>query len=202
MEMDQLQTVLHVFFHQIIERLQQFAGRKAELAGIASGILPFATSRRSQLDTNAKIGFDPQSLRHLGYQLQLVHFFYYEENALSHLLSQQGKLYVTLVLISITDNQRIRVHIGGNHRMQLRFGACFQSQVELLPMTDNLLDHRAHLIDLNGVDDKILRLVAIFLRRLLETAGNLFNPVVKNIGKTHQHRSRYITQLQLIHQFF
>ena len=51
-------------------------------------------------------------------------------------------------------------------------------------------------------DDKVLRFIAVFLSGLSKTRRSLLNPIVQNIGKTYQHRSRYVSQLQLIHQFF
>ena len=201
-KMYQFQAILHTFACHEVERFEQFAGRQSELACIAARIFPLAASRRSQLDTYADIGLYIQLFRHFGYQLQLIHFLYYEKDAFSHLLRQQSKLYVTLILVSVADNQRVGVHIDGNHRMQFGFGACFQSEIEFLAVADNLLDHRTHLIHLNGIDNKILRLVAVLFRRLSETTGNLLNPVVKNVGKAHQHGRRHVTQLQFVDQVF
>ena len=141
-------------------------------------------------------------LRHFGYQLQLVQFFYYEEDAFSHLLRQQSKFNVAFIFISVTDDQRIGVHIDSNHCMQFGLGTSLQSKIELLAVADDLLNHRAHLIHFNRIDNKILRLVAIFLSRLSETTGNLLNPVVEDVGKANQHGSRHVTQLQFVDQFF
>ena len=86
--------------------------------------------------------------------------------------------------------------------MKFRLRPGFQPEIEFLSMADNLLNHRAHLINLNRIDDKVLRFIAVFLSGLSKTRRSLLNPIVQNIGKTYQHRSRYVSQLQLIHQFF
>ena len=202
MEMYQFQTILHAFVSHEVQCFEQLTGRQSELTCIAAGVFPFAASRRSQLDTNTDIGFYVQLLRHLGYQLQLVQFFYHEEDAFSHLLRQQSKFNVAFILISVADNQRIGVHIDSNHCMQFRFGARFQSKIELLAMADNLLNHRTHLIHFNRIDDKVFRFITILLCRLPETTGNLFDPVVKDVGKADQHGSHHITQLQFVDQLF
>ena len=202
MEMYQFQTILHAFVSHEVECFEQLTGRQSELTCIAARVFPFAASRRSQLDTNTDIGFYVQLLRHLGYQLQFVQFFYHEEDAFSHLLRQQSKFNVAFILISVADNQRIGVHIDSNHCMQFRFGARFQSKIELLAMADNLLNHRTHLIHFNRIDDKVFRFITILLCRLPETTGNLFDPVVKDVGKANQHGSHHITQLQFVDQLF
>ena len=192
MEMDQLQAILHIFLFQKIERFQQLTGSQAEFAGITTAIFPFATSRRSQLDADTYIGAHIELFRHLGYQAQFVHFLHHQEDAFSHLLCQQSQFNIALILISVTDNQRIRVRVYSNHRMELRLGTGFQPQIEFLAMTDDFFYHRTHLIHLDGVNDKVLGLVAILIRCLLEAVRNLFNTIIQNIRKTEQHRCCHI----------
>ena len=86
--------------------------------------------------------------------------------------------------------------------MELRLGTGFQSKIELLSVTDNFLHYRAHLVDLDRIDNKVLRFIPVFLSRLFETRRHLFNTVVQNIRETYQHRGCHIPQLQLVNQFF
>ena len=58
-----------------------------------------------------------------------------------------------------------------------------------------LFYHRSHLVDLDRVDDKVLRLVAIFFRSDGKAIRNLFDTVIQDIGKTYQHRGCYIPKL-------
>ena len=86
--------------------------------------------------------------------------------------------------------------------MQFGLGTGFKAQIKFLAMADNFFNNRAHLIHFNRIDDKILGFVSILFGCLFKTIGSLFNTVIQNIRKTHQHRSRHITQLQLVDQFF
>ena len=86
--------------------------------------------------------------------------------------------------------------------MEFRFGTGFQSEIELLSVADNLFHHRAHLVDLNRINYKVLGFITILFGRLFKAGRHLFNTVVQNIRKTYQHGRSHITQLQLIDQFF
>ena len=202
MEMDQFQAVLHSLTLEEIECFEQFAGSQTKLAGIPSGLLPLAASRRSQFDTDTDIRLHIQLFCHAGNQFQFIHFLNDQENALTHFLCQQSKLDIAFVFISITDNKRVRIGIDGNYSMQFRFGTGFKSQIKFLAVADYFFNNRAHLVHFNRIDDKILGFISIFFRCLFKTIGSLFNTVIQNIRKTHQHRSRHITQLQLVDQFF
>ncbi|CCZ69498.1 uncharacterized protein BN759_01686 [Bacteroides sp. CAG:702] len=202
MEMNQLQAILHFLFFDKIECLKQFTGSQPELAGISPTFFPFSTSRRSQLDTYTDIGTYIELLCHFGYEAKLVQLLHYQENALSHLLCQQSQFDVTLVFVSVTNNQRIGVSIDGYHGMQFGFRTCFQSQIELLAVADDFFYHGTHLVHLNGINDEVLCIVAIFLRCLSETIRNFFDTVIQNIRETHQHRCCDVPELQFIHQFF
>jgi hypothetical protein len=157
-EVDELQAVLHIDFLQNVQSLQQFTRIEAELAGVAAALLPFACARRGELDADADVGPYTELLRHVGDDLQFVDLLHHEEDALAHLLRQQGQLYVALVLVAVADDERVVVHVGGNDGVELGLGTGFQSQVVFLAVADDFLHHRAHLIHLDGVDDEILAL--------------------------------------------
>ena len=88
--MNQLQTICQIFLFQKIKCFQQFAGRQAELAGIATALFPFATAGRCQFNTDADIRMDIQLLGHLGDQSQFVDLFDNQKNAFAHFLCQQS----------------------------------------------------------------------------------------------------------------
>ena len=77
--------------------------------------------------------------------------------------------------------------------MQFRFRTRLQSEIEFLSVADNLLHHRAHLVDLNRIDNKVLRLITVFFGCLFKAGRHLFNTIIQNIRKTHQRGSRYIS---------
>ena len=120
MEMYQLQTVLHIFFLQEVQRFEQFTGCQSELAGISSAFFPFATSTGSQFNANTDIRFHLQLLRHLGNKIQLIKFLHNKKNAFAHFLCQQCQFNEALVLISVTNHEGTRVCIDPYHSMQLR----------------------------------------------------------------------------------
>ena len=66
-------------------------------------------------------------------------------------------------------------------------------------MGDDLLDHRLHLVHLDGVDHVVLSLVVVLVGCLLEAAPRLFDSVVEDVGEAQQHGSRDIAQRQFVH---
>ena len=86
-------------------------------------------------------------------------------------LEQQGKL--TAVITQNIDelHQRagsrnvLELHgsVYRNHCMEFRFGTGFQSEIELLSVADNFFHHRAHLVDLNRINNKVLGFITILL---------------------------------------
>ena len=73
--------------------------------------------------------------------------------------------------------------------MKFWLGTSFQSQVELLSMRDDFLNHRLHLVYLDRIDDKVLSLVSILFLGLLKTAGCLLDAVVEDVWETEQYGS-------------
>ena len=187
-EVDEAQAVLHVLLLQDLQRFEQLARRESELAGVAAALLPLAAARRGELDAYAQVRPYVQLLGKAGYELELVHLLHDEEDALAHLLGEQGELDVALVLVAVADDERVAVGVHGYHRMQLRLRACLQSEVELLAVADDFFHYGAHLVDLDGVDDEVLRLVSVFLGGNLEAAGSLLDAVVQDVREADQHR--------------
>ena len=93
-EVYELQTVGQTYLFELVEGLEQFARREAELAGVAAAVLPLAAARGAELDAYADLGSYVQALRYLGYEVQLVHLLDDEIYALAHLLCEQCQLDV------------------------------------------------------------------------------------------------------------
>ena len=83
-----------------------------------------------------------------------------------------------------TDDETIAVHIGGKDGMKFGLGTSLKSQIVALAMTDNLLDNRAHLVDLHREDDEMFALVLVLLACLPEALVSLLDAVVKDVGET------------------
>ena len=188
MEMNEFEAILHVVLLNILECRQEFTRSQTKLASIATTLFPLARARCCQLDADTHVGTHTQFLGSTRDDFQFVEFLHHNENALTHLLGEQRQLYVILVFIAIADDQRIAVHIDRQHGMQFWLRTRFQTQVELLAMLDDFLHHGANLIDLNGVNDEVLPIVAILIGSLLEAGGSLLNTVIDDVRESHQHR--------------
>ena len=79
--------------------------------------------------------------------------------------------------------------------MKLRLGTGLKADVELLAVTHNLVNNRAHLVNLNRKHNIVVALEVVFFRRRLKTRVNLLNSSVYDVGKTNQHRGRHVTEL-------
>ena len=66
-------------------------------------------------------------------------------------------------------------------------------------MRDNLFYHRLHLVHLNGVYNKVLGLVAIFVGGLFKAARRFLDTVIKNVGEAQQHGRSDVAQGELVH---
>ena len=83
--------------------------------------------------------------------------------------------------------------------MKLWLRAGLKTDVVAFSVACDLLDNRAHLVYLDGVDDEVLSLVVVLLGSYLETARNLLDAVVKNVRETYKHRCGHVAQLQFVH---
>ena len=71
--------------------------------------------------------------------------------------------------------------------MEFGLGAGFQTDVALFAVADNLFDHGAHLVHLDGHYHEVLAVELIFLGCLLETGIDFVDAVVEDVGETYQH---------------
>ena len=198
-EMDEAHAVVQSLVVEYAERLEQFAAGESELAGVAAALFPFARSRRGELDAYADVGLYAQFLGGFGNDVYLVEFFHHDEDTLAHLLREQSQLDVALVFISVADDERVALALHGDDGVQFGLGTGFKSEVELLAVTDDFLYHGLHLVHLDGIDDKVLCLVVVFLGCFLKATGGFLNAVVEDVGETQQHRWGDVAQRQFVH---
>ena len=118
-EVYQAQAILYVIFLKNLKSLEQFARCEAELTCVAAALLPLAAAFRCKFDADTDVGAHTHALANLCNALQFVEFLHHKENAASHLLCQQGKLNVTVVLVAIAYYERVAVGVHGNYGMKL-----------------------------------------------------------------------------------
>ena len=117
MKVNQVQTVMQPLVIECLQRLQKFRRRKPELGSIAATVSPFAGTAGCQLDADTEVRLYVQFLCCTCNEVDFIEFLYYDEDALTHLLCQQSQFYIALVLVSVTDNERIALALYGNHCM-------------------------------------------------------------------------------------
>ena len=201
MEVYQTEAVAHTLLVEEFERLKEFGAGESKLTSISPTFLPFATTGRSQFDTNTEIRLDIQFFCLACNQFQFIRFLDHNEDPLAHLLSEESEFDIALVLISIADNERVALALHSNNRMEFGFGSRLKTEVKLSSMTDNLLDHRLHLIGLNRIYYKVFSLVFIFLGSLFEAAASFLDTIVENVRESQKHRCSDVTKRQFVHHF-
>ncbi len=200
MEVDELQAIRHLVLFEQFQRFQEFAGIDAEFADVAPGFLPFAAAGAGELDADTDIGLHAHLFGEAGDGFQFDEFFHHEVDAAPHFLRQQRQFDVALVLVAVADNHGVVVDVDGKDGMQFRFGAGFQPDVEFVAVADDFLHDGAHLIDFDGVDDEVLRGVAVFFGGGFEAVGYFLDAVVEDVRETQQHGCGNVAHLQLFHQ--
>ena len=201
-EVDQFEAVFQLVLAQVVDGAEQFARVQTELAAVAAALFPLAAAAARQLDAEADVGTDVQALCHTVDEFQLAEFLDDDKDAPSHLLGEQCQFDIALVLVTVADDDGIGVqvgHVAGEHGMQFGLTASLQADVELLAVSDNLLDDLSHLVHLDGIDDEVAALVLVFLGSLLETTGNLIDAVIQNVGETQQHGRGHLAGMEFVH---
>ena len=195
MKMNQLKRIGHLIFFKNIESVQKFTGIYPELTYISSWFFPFTTPWTSQLDPDSDIRFHIHFLSQTSDGFQLHQFLHHQKNPFPHFLSQQSQFDITFIFISITNDHGLIIDIDRKYRMQLWLRACFQTDIEFIPMTDNLFNDRTHLIDLDRIDNEILSRIAIFPSSSLKTIRNFLDPIIQDIRESQKYRGFHITNL-------
>lgn len=201
-EVNEAQTIAKSKFVEHLKSHQQLRRVQPELRSIASTLAPFTASVASQLDANTKIGMHAKFLCSLGNDGQFWEFLDNEEDAFAHLLSQESQLDEVLVLMSVTDNETVAIHIGYEDGMKLRLRTSFQSKIVTFSVTDNLFNNRPHLVHFHRENDEMLALVFVLLRGLAEALVGLLDAIVQNVWETKQDGSGYVASGQLVHHLF
>ena len=200
-EVDEFHAVAQTHRFEAVESFEEFGTVEPELRSIAAGRFPFACGAGSELDADAQIGAHAHLFGRAGNDVQFGELLDDEKDAFAHLLRQEGEFDEVLVLMAVADDERFGVHVGGQDRVEFGLRAAFETEVVLLAVGDDFLHHRAHLIDLDGIDDEVLALVFVFLLGTLKAGRGFLNAVVEDVGEAQQDRRSDIALCQLAHHF-
>ena len=118
-EMDESDAVVQTLVIECFERLEQLRRAQSELRSVASALLPFARSARSQLDTNADVRLNAKLLCGSGNQSYLAHLLNNDKYALAHLLCEQRQFDVALVLVAVAHDDRVALALHSDNGVQL-----------------------------------------------------------------------------------
>ena len=102
---------------------------------------------------------------------------------LAHLLREQRQFDIRLVFVAVADDDGVGLLVDGYHGVQLRLATRFQTDVELLSVAHYLVYHRLHLVDLDGIHQEALPLVAVFFRSMFVALVHAFNTVLNDVGE-------------------
>src|SRR5689334_7467422 len=149
MEMDEFQAMRQPRGLQHLTRCYQVGGIESELGVLATARGPSAGTFAMQSYANPDVRFNPNFFRCANGVFQLLQFFDYDDGGLAEFASEQRNPNERLILVSVTDNQALRILVHGQGGDQLRFTSRFQSKMKLLTGIDNFLHHFAQLVDLD-----------------------------------------------------
>ena len=117
--MDESDAVVQTLVVECFKRLEQLRRAQSELRSVASALLPFARSARSQLDTNADVRLNAKLLCGSGNQSYLAHLLNNDKYALAHLLCEQRQFDVALILVAVAHDDRVALALHSDNGMQL-----------------------------------------------------------------------------------
>ena len=85
--------------------------------------------------------------------------------------------------------------------MEFRLRTRFKSEVVFLTVRNNFFNHRAHLIHLNGEDDKVVAVEIIFLSCFHKAFVGLLDTVIKNVREAQENRRLDVARSQFVNDF-
>ena len=124
-EVQQLEAVEHVAGAQLIDRIDDLAGRQAELRFVAGRIDPLARALRLQLRADSDVRPNAELARHFHDELDLVEAVDHDDGRSTEPLREQRRLDVGAVLVTVADDQRVRRVEQRECDQQFRFAARF-----------------------------------------------------------------------------
>ena len=198
-EVQQLQAILHADGLHLIQRLQGFAHRQAELGAISAGRFPASRPFARQLQPQADGGPHADALRMLQDQIELGVFFDHRDDLAADFLGQHHHLDVFVVLEAVADDGRFVIG-HRQHRQQFRLGAGFQAEMIRPAELEDLFHHLPLLIHLDRINAAVIALVVVLGDGALERLVHFAQPMLENFGEADQDGQPDAAQLQFFDQ--
>ena len=117
---------------------------------------------------------------------------------MAELLPHQRQADEFAILVAVADDGAT-LRRQRQHRHQLRLRACFQADRYIL-RSDDVLDHRFLLVDLDRVQRGVFALIFEALNVGIEGTGQMTYPVLQNVREAHQQRQGQPGIAQLLDQ--
>jgi len=104
-----------------------------------------------------------------------------DDSLLAEAAAHERELDVLLVLVAIADEQRLAVLEQGQGDDELGLGAGLEAEVVFLAGVEDLFDHLAQLVDLDGEHAAVARVVAFLVDGLAEGLVDLRDAVAEQV---------------------
>jgi hypothetical protein len=175
-------------------------GGEAELGAVAGGLDPLAGALGGEACAHPDVRADAQLGRRLDHQVELVEAVDHDDRRAPEALGEKRRLHVGAVLVAVAHDQGAR---GVEHRerdQQLGLGAGLETDSRLGAEADDLLDHVALLVHLDGVDAAEATRVAVLARRRAERFDEALHAAGQDVGEADQQRRAEAALLEVPHQ--
>jgi hypothetical protein len=123
----------------------------------------------------------------------------HDDDLFAQLAAEERDADEIVVLVAVANDERVGALVHGHGDHELGFGAGLEAVVEALGRGDDLLDHFAELVDLDGEHAAVAALVALVLDRLVEDAVELFDAVAEQVLETDDERGLQAHGNGLVH---
>ena len=186
-KMDELEAVGQVGFLEQIGNLENLLGTQAELGILAGGFFPLALAAAHQPDPEAD---HRRHLQLLGIADDIGDFldlFHHQDDLLAQLAAQERGLDINGILIAVADDQAFPVVMEGQGRVEFRLGTDLKAVMERLARVDDLLDHLAQLVDLDGINAAVDGFVFQLDNGVVEGLVDPLHPVAQQVMKADEH---------------
>src|SRR5262249_47824076 len=190
----------HVALLQVLESIQHFRQRQAELGPEAGAIAPAAGAARGQLHADADERTHLEFLGMLHNRFQLGKLLDDGDDLLADLACQHRHLDEFIILETVAYDGRLQAVGLSQDGKQFRLGTCFQAEIKWLAEIENFLNDVALLVDLDGIHTAVFALIAKLSNGVFEGLVDLAHPVAEDVGKAQQDRQLDAAGLDLIDQ--